>query len=130
MDYNQMLVVSVVLHLLAIVVIMFLPKPKIMQKRIIPSFNFEVIEIPFQRMGEPKEPKAETVKPRVEPPPSEETEVKEAKPVAPPPVQKVEKHVTPLPVKKAEVPKPKVPAPKPVEKKVRLPEKPAPAIPP
>ncbi len=127
MDYNQMLVVSVVLHLLAIVVIMFLPKPKIMQKRIIPSFNFEVIEIPFQRIGEPKEPKAETVKPRVEPPPSEETEVKEAKPVEPPPVQKVEKHVTPLPVKKAEVPKPKVPAPKPVEKKVRLPEKPAPA---
>ena len=78
MDYNQMLVVSVVLHLLAIVVIMFLPKPKIMQKRIIPSFNFEVIEIPFQRIGEPKEPKAETVKPRVEPPPSEETEGKEA----------------------------------------------------
>lgn len=120
-----MLVVSVVLHLLAIVVIMFLPKSKIIQKRIIPSFKVEVVEIPAPRIGEPrKEPKAA----RVEPSPSEEAVAMEPKPIEPPPVKEAKKPVPPL-VKKTEAPKAKAPAPKPVEKKVRLPEKPAPTNP-
>lgn len=139
MDHNQMLVVSVVLHLLAIVVIMFLPKSKIIQKRIIPSFKVEVVEIPAQRIGEPrKEPKAA----KLEPPPSEALVAKEPKVVEPPPVKEAEKPVAPL-VKKTEAPKSKTPAPKPVkqaetprpkppvliplEKKNTLPEKPAPS---
>lgn len=115
MDHNQMLVVSVALHLLIIMAIMFSPKPKIMQKRIVPAFDVEVLEIPARRIGEPrKEPKAETVKPA---PPSEKTEAPPQKPTMPPPV------------KKAEVPNHKAPEPKRVEKKAPLkpPEKTAPA---
>lgn len=117
-DHNQMLVVSFILHLLIISVIMFLPKPNVKQKRIMPAFNFEVVEIPSQRVGVPrKEPKAETVKSA---PPSEKTVVRESKPAVAPP----EKTAPPQPLKKSEVLRSKAPISKIVEELAQLEEKP------
>lgn len=111
MDYNQMLVVSVFLHLLVLMIIMFLPKQKIQQKIIVPAFNIDMVDIPARRKEMPRGiPKGEAVKPQPEvAPPSEKTEEaipapKAEKAPAPKPEKKT---APPAPVKKLEPLKPK-----------------------
>lgn len=127
MDYNQMLVVSVFLHLLAITVMMFSPKPKVTQKLIVPMFNLEVVDVPAQRRGAPVAPPKETVKSKeaVEPPPSEKAkEVKPTPPVEKAPEPKPAKKAAPPPVEKPEAKKKTVKS-KLVEELELLDEKPA-----
>lgn len=127
MDYNQMLVVSVFLHLLVLTIIMFLPKQKIQQKITVPAFNIDVVDIPARRKEMPRGiPKGEAVKPQPEvAPPAEKTEEaipapKAEKAPAPKPEKKA---APPAPVKKLEPPKPKATA-KIVEALERLDDKP------
>lgn len=105
-DHNQMLVVSFFLHLLIITIIMFLPKPKQEAPRIIiPTFNFEVVDIPSQPKAAPKgmpkveekvKPKAEVLPPVEEKsktafmPPREKTKEVKSKPPVLTPSKEVE----------------------------------------
>ena len=109
-DYNQMLVVSLFLHLLVITIIMFLPKQKTQHKIIVPAFNFDVVDIPAQRKEMPSgAPKGESIKPKPEPeapPPAKE--VKEIKPEKAPAPKPAEKNALPAEVKKVETKKPRI----------------------
>lgn len=91
-DFNQMLVVSVFLHLFFIVVLMYLPKPKAPQRVIVATFNVQMVDVPSGKSSGAPTPvrEKEAPKPRqaAAPPPPPPPPKPEAKKIAEPPVVK------------------------------------------
>ncbi|MBI4389976.1 MAG: TonB C-terminal domain-containing protein [Nitrospinae bacterium] len=95
-DFNQMLVVSVFLHLFLIVVLMYLPKPKAPARMIVASFNVRMVEVPSGKSSGAQTPVREK---EIAPPKQESAPAPEAKPAAPPPPPKpAEKKIAEPPV--------------------------------
>jgi len=73
-DFNRMLVVSVFVHLLFLTLVMFLPKPALHPKVVVPAFMVNLIELPSSKTNRPSggdilpRKKVKAVKPPRQPP--------------------------------------------------------------
>ena len=90
-DFNQMLVASVFIHLLLITIVLFLPKPTIEETLVIPAFMVQMIE---EATGQQESAQV----PASKPPPPPPVQRKAAKKPAPKAEKQVAKKATPDPV--------------------------------
>ena len=93
-DFNQMLVASVFIHLLLITIVLFLPKPTIEETLVIPAFMVQMIE---EATGQQESAQV----PASKPPPPPPVQRKAAKKPAPKAEKQVAKKATPDPVLEA-----------------------------
>ncbi|MBJ79595.1 MAG: hypothetical protein CMH80_07810, partial [Nitrospinae bacterium] len=97
-DFNQMLVYSTFVHLVALTIVMFLPSPRIQEQIVVPTFKLDLIELPSALKSASSPVKKQVV---VAPPVKKRVAAK-AKPIA----KKLERREIKAPVSKPIAKKP------------------------